>query len=157
MDSSNLSRRAFIQNSAAATALTMAVPTMLKAQNAAGGTSPNERLRIGFIGVGGRAQTHLDSAIELQNDGKVEIATICDVFNRYRDDAVRKVNRGRQAKAQANGRLSRNYQRRIHRRGRHRHARSLARPANDRRAQSRQARVLRKADDTQCRRGPRRA
>ena len=26
-------------------------------------TSPNERLRIGFIGVGGRAQTHLDSAI----------------------------------------------------------------------------------------------
>jgi predicted dehydrogenase len=103
MESSNLSRRAFIQNSAAATAAAMAAPTVLKAQNAAGGTSPNSRLRIGFIGVGGRAQTHLDSAIKLQNDGKVEIATICDVFNRYRDDAVRKVNRGVKQKPKQTG------------------------------------------------------
>lgn len=60
--------------------------------------NPNERLRIGFIGVGGRAQTHLDSAIKLQNDGKVEIAAVCDVFNRYLDDSAKKVRRGTKQK-----------------------------------------------------------
>jgi hypothetical protein len=86
MDNSNLSRRTFIKNSAAVTAAAMAVPTALKAQTVRT-TGPNGRLRLAFLGVGnvgqGRAQTHLDSAMKLQNElGKVEIATICDVFNR---------------------------------------------------------------------------
>jgi predicted dehydrogenase len=93
MDSSNLSRRTFIKNSAAATAVAMAAPAAFNAR-AADTTSPNERLRIGFIGVGGRAQAHLDSAIKLANEGKVEIAAVCDVFNRHRKEAAQKVKRG---------------------------------------------------------------
>ena len=52
--------------------------------------APTSRIRIGFIGVGERCDTHLDSAAKLQNEtGQVEIAAVCDVFNRYRDEAVR--------------------------------------------------------------------
>jgi predicted dehydrogenase len=92
MDQGDISRRNFIKSSAAATAV-MAAPTVLHA-NAAAKKGPNDRLRLGFIGVGGRAQAHLDSAIKLQNDtGKVEIAVVCDVFNRYRKEAVQKVRR----------------------------------------------------------------
>jgi predicted dehydrogenase len=92
MNGPNLSRRTFVKSSAAATAVAMAAPTILKAR-AGASRSPNERLRIGFIGVGGRAQTHLDSAIELQKKGKVEIAAVCDVFNRYRKESADKVRR----------------------------------------------------------------
>jgi predicted dehydrogenase len=99
MDHTSVSRRAFIKNSAVAAAA-MATPSMLKAQGLS--PSPNERLRIGFIGVGavysektrsgGRCQTHIDSAIRLQNEaGTVEIAAICDVFNRYRRDTGQKI------------------------------------------------------------------
>jgi predicted dehydrogenase len=94
MSESNFTRRTFIQGSAAAAAAVVAAPGVLRAQGALG--NANERLRIGFIGVGGvgqgRCQEHIDSAIRLSKDaGNVEIATVCDVFNRYRDDSVEKV------------------------------------------------------------------
>jgi predicted dehydrogenase len=57
--------------------------------------SPNHRLRVGFIGLGVRNNNHLTSAIKLQNEtGKIEIAAVCDVFNRYRDQAVKTVTEG---------------------------------------------------------------
>jgi predicted dehydrogenase len=93
MDHSNLSRRAFIRNSAAVAAAVVAAPSVLRADEAVA-TSPNGRMRIGFIGIGGRAQTHLDSAIKLQNEGSVEIASVCDVFNVYRDQVAKKVLEG---------------------------------------------------------------
>ena len=84
---SSVSRRAFIQASTMSAAL--AVPIL---KSAAKQTSPNERLRIGFIGLGGRNNYHLGTAIKLQNEsGKIEIAAVCDVFNRYRDQAVQRV------------------------------------------------------------------
>jgi predicted dehydrogenase len=85
----------------------MATPAILTAQGRES-RSPNERLRIGFIGLGargqGRAQTHLDSAIKLQNAaGKVEVAAVCDVFNRYRDESVGLVERATKRKPKATG------------------------------------------------------
>jgi predicted dehydrogenase len=98
----NPSRRTFIKRSAAATAV-LATPVALRAKGAES-KSPNERLRIGFIGVGGRAQTHLDSAITLQNGkGNVEIAAICDVFNRYRKEVSEKVHRAVKHKPEQTG------------------------------------------------------
>jgi predicted dehydrogenase len=91
MESSDFSRRSFIKSSAAATGAAMIASATLRAKATA--VSPNERLRIGYIGVGGRAQTHLNSGIELANQGKVEIAAVCDVFNRYREEAGQKVSR----------------------------------------------------------------
>jgi len=89
MERPQVSRRAFIRNSAAAAATLAAAPNALAARSTA--RSPNERIRIGFIGMGERCDTHLDSAAKLQNDGRVEIAVVCDVFNRYRDEAVERV------------------------------------------------------------------
>ena len=90
MDRVGVSRRRFIQSSAAAAATLAATPSVFSAPTPA--RSPNERLRIGFIGVGERAQTHLDSIIRLHNEGQaVEVAAICDVFNRYRHQAVQKI------------------------------------------------------------------
>ncbi|MEO1497810.1 MAG: Gfo/Idh/MocA family oxidoreductase [Planctomycetota bacterium] len=81
-----VSRRGFIATSAAAAAA--AAP----ASRAAAAPSPNERVRLGFIGVGGRAQSHVDSAIKLQNDpGSVECAVVCDVFSRYLDGTASKI------------------------------------------------------------------
>jgi predicted dehydrogenase len=82
-----------MKSSAAATAAAIAAPAVVPAQSASS-AGPNERLRIGFIGVGGRAQAHLDSAIKLQNEtGKIEIAAVCDVFNRHRETSANKVRR----------------------------------------------------------------
>lgn len=72
----------------------MAAPAALGARAADEKRSPNERLRIGFIGVGGRAQEHIQSAMELSNAGKVEIVAVCDVFNRHRKEAAEKISRG---------------------------------------------------------------
>jgi predicted dehydrogenase len=92
MAETNVSRRTFIKSSAAAAAAVAASSALAAPEPSA---SPNERLRIGFIGVGGaggRCQIHLDSAIRLQKDkGTVEIAAVCDVFNRYREQSAQKV------------------------------------------------------------------
>src|SRR3954470_19873505 len=94
MESQDLSRRTFIKQTAASAAIAMAAPAALNAKATKPSASPNERLRLGFIGVGGRAQTHLKSAIELQKDGQVEVVAVCDVFNRHRDEAAVKLGRG---------------------------------------------------------------
>jgi predicted dehydrogenase len=84
---SHVSRRKFMQASSAAAAL--AVPALGAVAQT---TTPNQRLRIGFIGLGVRNNNHLASAIKLQNEsGKIEIAAVCDVFSRYRDQGVKTV------------------------------------------------------------------
>lgn len=84
-----VSRRVFLAASGAGAVLA-ALPS-----HAASTVGPNDRLRIGFIGVGGRAQEHLKSAITVQNsDQTVEIASVCDVFNRRLDEAVDTVAKG---------------------------------------------------------------
>src|SRR3954463_2595471 len=86
MSNAIVSRRKFLATSAATTALA-AVPSV-----GLSSTSPNSRLRLGFIGVGGRAQQHLDFACRLQKDHQtVELASVCDVFNHWRDRAVAKI------------------------------------------------------------------
>ena len=84
----NVTRRKFIAATTAGAAM-IATPAL-----GASGTQGNlnERLRIGFIGVGGRCQAHVDSAIKLQVEtGTVECAAVCDVFNRYRDGTADKI------------------------------------------------------------------
>lgn len=90
MNSDSLSRRKFIQVSSASAAL--ATSPAVRRASAGGVGSPNDRLRIGFIGLGVRFQQHIASALKLQQEsGKVEVVAVCDVFNRRRDQAVEKV------------------------------------------------------------------
>lgn len=89
MGPGHVSRREFIQSSAAAAA---ALATTSSLAATAVSKSPNERIRIGFIGVGERAQAHLGSTFRLHKEGQpVEVAAICDVFNRYRKESIEKV------------------------------------------------------------------
>lgn len=99
MESDNppVTRRKFIQSSSLSAALMAAQST-----SAATANSPNSKLRIGFIGLGVRCQMHLKSAMRLADeDGSVEIAALCDVFDRYREQAVQKVYEGTKRKPEA--------------------------------------------------------
>lgn len=83
----SINRRNFLSSSAVGAMSLAATSTLASTQ-----PGPNSRLRLGFIGVGGRAQAHLDAACDLQKDeGNVEVAAVCDVFNRYRDQSAAKV------------------------------------------------------------------
>ncbi|MEM9185789.1 MAG: Gfo/Idh/MocA family oxidoreductase [Planctomycetota bacterium] len=91
---SGVSRRGFLHTTAAAGAgaAALSVATAAADHHKEGGKSANGVLRLGYIGVGGRAQAHISSAIDLQKSDKtVEIATVCDVFNRYTDKTAKKV------------------------------------------------------------------
>ncbi len=82
-----VSRRRFIQTSTAGATL-MATATSAVAAS----TDANSKLRIGFIGVGGRCQAHVDSAIQLHSrGGTVELAAVCDVYNRNNTRTAAKI------------------------------------------------------------------
>lgn len=86
-----VSRRKFIGTSAASIS-TLAAASSSFAATQGEKVSPNERLRIGFIGMGGRCNAHLDSSIHIHMEsGTVELAAVCDVFNRNRENAARKI------------------------------------------------------------------
>lgn len=91
MAKDTISRRKFMGSSAASVGALAAGSSTLAATQG-GSANVNERMRIGFIGMGGRCNAHLDSSIKLQQeDGSLEIAAVCDVFNRHREQAANKV------------------------------------------------------------------
>ncbi|MCY2965945.1 MAG: gfo/Idh/MocA family oxidoreductase, partial [Planctomycetota bacterium] len=77
-----LTRRSFLQSAAAVTA----IPALLT--RSARAVSANERLTLGFIGVGTMGRYHL-SALLGRND--VEVIGICDVVNERTQSAVEMV------------------------------------------------------------------
>ena len=86
-DQKAVSRRRFIQGSTAGAAL-----LATSASAVAESHSPNENMRIGYIGVGGRCQKHVDSALELQAKGAaVEVAAVCDVYKHNLNRTAAKV------------------------------------------------------------------
>ena len=77
---SPLDRRRFF-GSAAAGALT------LSAASYANVVGSNDRVRVGFLGCGGRAQAHIDLVNRFAKDGKpVVAATVCDVWDGLEDE-----------------------------------------------------------------------
>jgi len=84
MDPTNVSRRDFLKTSSAAAIAGTAAATTSASARAAGS---NERLRIGFIGPGGRGfGAHVKSLAKLRNDGaNIELAAIAEVYSNQRD------------------------------------------------------------------------
>src|SRR6476661_3343045 len=77
MSESNVNRRLFLAGTAAAGAA-MSLPAASYARVKAA----NEKLRVGFLGVGGRCQQHIDVILEMQKEGKpVEPVAVCDVWD----------------------------------------------------------------------------
>jgi len=84
---SSVSRRNFIKTSAAAGALAASV---IQAPAPARAYGANERLRIGFIGPGGRGfGSHVKTLAKLQGAGEnIELAAVSDVYSVQQDKVV---------------------------------------------------------------------
>ncbi len=77
MASSEVDRRGFLKTSAAG-----AAALSLTAASAKRVLGANERIHVGFLGVGGRCQQHLDVILQMQKDNKpVQAAAVCDVWD----------------------------------------------------------------------------
>ena len=75
--SNSVNRRAFIASSAAAgAAMSLPAASYARIQNA------NAKIRVGFLGVGGRCQQHIDVILQMQKEGKaVAPAAVSDVWD----------------------------------------------------------------------------
>ena len=71
MSTTNVNRRQFLSTSAAAAGMALA-----SREFALGQVSANDKIRIGLIGVGGRAQSHIKALTRLPG---IEIPAICDI------------------------------------------------------------------------------
>lgn len=90
MESDSVSRRGFIKSTAAGAAAASAVAGIIAAPAPARALGANDRLRIGFIGVGGRGfGTHVKTLAQHRKDGaNIDLVAVCDVYNVYRDKAA---------------------------------------------------------------------
>ncbi|TWU31770.1 Gfo/Idh/MocA family protein [Novipirellula artificiosorum] len=81
----NNDRRCFLKTSALTTAASFTAPAFLRGQDL------NSRIRIAVVGMGGRANAHARSLIELEQEGKanIEFAGICDCDRSKLDAASR--------------------------------------------------------------------
>src|SRR5262245_36434289 len=77
MPDPNVNRRDFLKTTAAgATALSLTAASAARVKGA------NERINIGYLGVGGRCQQHIDVLLEMQKEKKdVAGVAVCDVWN----------------------------------------------------------------------------
>src|SRR5262245_61687815 len=79
---SSLTRRTFLKSAAIAAA----APTVFV--KPASAVAANEKLGLGFIGMGGMARGHLENVLGRQ---EVEVVALCDVVAERRDDVVKRV------------------------------------------------------------------
>ncbi len=80
-----VSRRRFMAGAAAAAAAPYFVPaTVLGAGDR---SAANERIGLGFIGVGGRGTSHLNA---LLRSGEVQVTAVCDPFRNKREGAKKR-------------------------------------------------------------------
>jgi predicted dehydrogenase len=91
MSDKRVSRRAFLRNAAAAAAGAAAVPLFIPRHvlgASASGPAPSDKLRAGFIGIGGMGGGHLGNWLGRSD---VEIVAVCDVNSQHRDKAKERV------------------------------------------------------------------
>src|SRR5579862_1428756 len=85
-DSSSISRRTFLEKSAAALAGSAILPrTALSYERIVGA---NDRIALGHIGIGSRGSDLDLIASKLQSSHKVEMIAVCDLWTFHRDKAV---------------------------------------------------------------------
>lgn len=86
-------RRDFIKTSGSAVAATAAVGALTSTASAAKPVSAAEKLRVGFIGPGGRGfRAHVKQMTKLQVEGQpIELVAVCDVYKKHRDRAAKHI------------------------------------------------------------------
>ncbi|HAZ04627.1 MAG: hypothetical protein A2W90_06850 [Bacteroidetes bacterium GWF2_42_66] len=84
----NISRRNFIRNTGLIAAGGMIVPSLLNSCAKKG--SPNDKINVAMIGVGGRGSNHVVYMLKLAQ--KAQIVAVCDPFEARRNDTAQKIN-----------------------------------------------------------------
>lgn len=97
----NNNRRDFIKSSSAAAAATVAAGAMPSTAKAASTVSPNAKIRIGFIGPGGRGfSAHVKRLSSLAAAGQpIELVAVCDVYNKHVNRAIKHIEKKTKVKA----------------------------------------------------------
>jgi predicted dehydrogenase len=87
---SPVSRRNFIKTSSAVAATAGSISVTLNQPTPARAASANGKIRIGFIGPGGRGfGAHVKTLSKLCSEGQpIELVAVCDVFSEHRDRAA---------------------------------------------------------------------
>src|SRR5579884_1936872 len=73
---SNLSRRTFVAGAAVSAAAYAKIP------------GANDRLRIGVIGCGGQANSHMQALLKMRESDNCDITNVCDVFDKRANEAA---------------------------------------------------------------------
>jgi len=87
LKSHRISRRSFIRSSAGATSLAAIAAPFVSTREVLGA---NDRIGVGFIGVGGRGMSHVNTVSRLIQDGhRARIVAVCDAWAFRREEAAR--------------------------------------------------------------------
>ena len=81
-----IGRRRFFASVAAGAA----VASTWSARSHAAVYGANERLRLGVIGCGGMAGSHMNALVPMKTSDNVEIGAVCDIFSKRLDAAAQK-------------------------------------------------------------------
>lgn len=90
---SELTRRGFLKGSATLAGTLGALATSASANAAGSILGANEKLRVGFIGVGGRCQAHVGTVLNLTKEMGIEAVAVCDVFNKAMDSTADRIDK----------------------------------------------------------------
>jgi predicted dehydrogenase len=91
MKNKNITRRKFIRNSAGigiATSVGAILPSTAKSYSRI--LKANERVNMGVIGCGGMANAHMDALLEMKSSDDIEIAAVCDIYEKRLNAAKEK-------------------------------------------------------------------
>ena len=90
MDPNQVNRRTFLRTSGTVAAGVSAAAALSSSPAPARAAGANERIRIGFIGPGGRGfGAHVKTLAKLRNDGaNIELVAVADVYSENRDRAA---------------------------------------------------------------------
>ena len=86
-----IKRRTFLGGAAASAGAAVTFPSIVtsRALGAPGREGANERLTVAVVGVGGMGTLHLNNMLQFRNQGRVNIAAVCDVDEKRLAAAVK--------------------------------------------------------------------
>lgn len=83
-----MNRRKFLHQIAAGAGV--AATSNWTARSYASVVGANERLRIGVIGCGGMANSHMNALLKMKESDNIDISAVCDIYQKRLDDAAAK-------------------------------------------------------------------
>ncbi len=90
MNQHDVSRRSFLKTGSAGAVSAAALAGMTMAEEESSKVDSNGKIRIGFVGPGGRGfGAHVKTLCKLENEGQpIELAAVCDVYSEHRERAA---------------------------------------------------------------------